>query len=786
MSPDFLFVVVAVYFSSSTAAAYNVTNLQAKVILDSGWWCDHMNSTLDHCHWYGITCDSDGRVTHVRLHLVPKCNTGMNIAKLNLSYFASLIQLDLSDSGIHGSIPSEIGMLSNLSYLFLDRNFLTGELPFEIANLTQLLHLNVSHNQLTGFILPAMRDLTYLQKMDLSMNRFEGSIPSTLALLSNLSFLDLSRNFLAGAIPFSVANLTRLRYLDLSHNFLDGIMPPQIGDLISLDSLNMSRNNLTGYIPSSIALLSKLSLLDVSRNLLVGSIPFSIANLTRLQYLDLSHNHLDGIMPSGVGNLILLRDLDMSQNNLTGSIPSSISHLMSLTHLDLSRNSISGQIPSSIGNLQLLDYMDISHNNLSGQIPNSLACFDQYPRNVDLANNYFTNQFPKCLSSDQSSKCYNHSNIIVMSAAAGVLTSALIIALVMLYLKKYKDGKSIQNKATMLRNGDLFSIWNFDGNLAFQDIIAATEDFDIRYCVGTGGYGSVYRAQLPTDKVVAVKKLHRLEAEELIFDRCFNNEIKMLTQIRHKNIVKLYGFCLHKRSMFLIYEYLEKGSLFYALRNGDEAEGLDWNTRVEIVKDIAHALAYMHHDCNPPIVHRDLSSNNILLNSESKGFVSDFGTARLLHSDSSNQTVIAGTCGYIAPELAYTMAVTEKCDVYSFGVLALEILIGKQPQDLISSASMTNVMLNEVLDERLFPPRTKSVIQDITFVVLIGLACLHDKPKSRPTMKWVSQKFLSGRKSMNCRPPHEISLMELKNYSMHVVSEVSCEQGDIDIEMSTF
>ncbi|XVE83813.1 hypothetical protein DITRI_Ditri16bG0117400 [Diplodiscus trichospermus] len=292
---------------------------------------------------------------------------------------------------------------------------------------------------------------------------------------------------------------------------------------------------------------------------------------------------------------------------------------------------------------------------------------------------------------------------------------------------------------------------------------------------GTGGYGSVYKAALPSGKVVALKKLHQSEAEQPVFDRSFRNEVQVLTEIRHKNIVKLHGFCLHKRCMFLIYEYLEKGSLFCALRIDVEAEELDWSKRVNTIKSVAHALSYMHHDCSPPIVHRDISSNNILLNSESEALVSDFGTARILDPDSSNRTVIAGTHGYIAPELAYTMIVTEKCDAYSFGVLALETLMGRHPGELLSAISSSscaqNVMLNEVLDPRLSPPRNERMVQDIAFLAVVAFACLRTKPKARPSMKTVSQEFLHNQSSI-LLPLHEISLMELKNHEMLMGGEI--------------
>jgi serine/threonine protein kinase len=211
---------------------------------------------------------------------------------------------------------------------------------------------------------------------------------------------------------------------------------------------------------------------------------------------------------------------------------------------------------------------------------------------------------------------------------------------------------SIKNKygnTMATKHGDLFCIWNYDGKIAHDDIIRATEDFDMRYCIGTGAYGSVYKAQLPSGNVVALKKLHGYEAEVPAFDESFRNEVKILSEIKHRHIVKLYGFCLHKRIMFLIYQYMEKGSLFSVLYDDVEAIEFNWRKRLNIVKGVASALSYLHHDCTTPIVHRDVSSGNILLNSEWQPSVSDFGTARILQHESSNRTIVAGTIGYIAP-----------------------------------------------------------------------------------------------------------------------------------------
>ncbi|KAL5767386.1 hypothetical protein ACOSQ2_014169 [Xanthoceras sorbifolium] len=191
---------------------------------------------------------------------------------------------------------------------------------------------------------------------------------------------------------------------------------------------------------------------------------------------------------------------------------------------------------------------------------------------------------------------------------------------------------------------ELLSISNFDGRILYADIIKATNNFDAMYCIGKGGHGSVYKTKLPSASIVAVKKLHYpYPNRENIFRKEFLNEIKALTEIRHRNIVKFYGFCSNAHHSFLVYEYLEKGSLDTILSNEEKAKGLDWPKRLNIIESVAQALSYMHHDCSPPIVHRDISSKNILLDQDYQAHVSDFGTAKLLKLDSSNQTGFAST-----------------------------------------------------------------------------------------------------------------------------------------------
>ncbi|KAI9152963.1 hypothetical protein LWI28_003655 [Acer negundo] len=513
----------------------------------------------------------------------------------------------------------------------------------------------------------------------------------------------------------------------------------------NLENLSVSSD----YIPEELGNLKNLVSLDLSRNNIQGTIPHGLTKLTKLNYLILSSNQLSGQIPITIEALFNLEHLELSNNFINGTIPFELEKMPVLRYLDVSYNNLSGDIPYFLDSMSWMSFINLSYNYLGGEISENLV--NRYSLQAFIGNKGLCSEFggfPPCITHNLPATPPNNEY-----EPTAVDTVASVI-LFLLY--------------TITKTGDMFSIWNYDGKIAYEDIIESTEDFDIRYCIGTGGYGSVYKAQLPSGKVVALKKLHHFESEESTFAESFQNEVRILSEIRHRNIVKLYGFCLHKQCMFLVYEYMERGSLYYCLHNDDEAIELHWTKRVNIIKDIAHALTYLHHNCTPPIVHRDISCNNILLNSESEAFVADFGTARLLHSDSSNRTIVAGTCGYIAPELAYTMAVTKKCDVYSFGVVALEVLMGKHPQELLSSLSSSsyqNIRLIDVLDSRLSPPIDHTVVQDIALASSIALACLHSEPKFHPTMKCVSQEIVSGRKMVQ-KPIHEITMAQLQKPEM--------------------
>ncbi|KAK8278145.1 hypothetical protein V6Z11_D09G021300 [Gossypium hirsutum] len=597
----------------------------------------------------------------------------------------------------------------NLSYEFIievgDR---FGKLNF--SSFPNLVLLDLSDRQLGGKIPHQIGNLSALKHLDLSRCGLSGELPPSLGNLTQLEGLEtlsLSRCGIVGPIPSALGQLLNLKYLSLSRTKINGSIPFEVGFLSNLTYLYLYNNKTGWFNPfcfgSNIEKLKNINFLSITNNSFTGHIPLALCCWTKLKFIYLDKNQISGSIPSCLGKLFNLRELDLDSNLLECLIPEEIGNLANLTSLSLSQNKLSGSIPEEIGRLFHLSNVNLSFNQLSGSIPILSAT---KLRIIDAGNNC------NKISLDPFEGNSRLSPFMCPSP-------------------------------------------NYDGKIAYEDIVAPTEDFDFSYCIGVGGYGSVYRAQLPCGKVVALKKLHRLEAEIPAFDKSFRNEIKFLTEIQHQSMVKLHGFCLHRRSMFLIYEYMEKGSLFCNLRDEVEAVEMDWTKRVEIIKGIVHALSYLHYDCSPPIVRRDISSNNVLLNSSFEAFVADFGTAKTMDLESSNQTIIVGTCGYVSLELAYTMVVTKKCDVYK--VLSW----------LSSSTSLVNTRLIDVLDSRLPLPMSQLVAQNLARIATLAFACLNPQPKSRPTMKEVCEEFLCVQTSLGI-PLRMISFLQLVNREMHI------------------
>ncbi|XP_076899007.1 leucine-rich repeat receptor-like protein kinase PEPR1 [Bidens hawaiensis] len=679
-----LLLLIPFFMLSETTANDFSTSLEAEALLATDWW-PHVNASQHHCNWPHVYCNEAGSVVSINFFNYDLQYLG-NMESLNFASIPNLERFSIEYCKLEGSIPEQIGLLSNLTYLSLYGNLLTGNLPVSMANLTGLRQLYLSKNQLSG------------------------------------------------PIPRSYGSMVSLKVLDLSTNQLNASIPNEISNLKNLLTLNLGNNSFDGPFPSNFGSLSRLKTLNLGMNSISGRIPLEMANMTSLQRLDLNHNNLVGLI---YGSLSRLSYLDVSSNQLSGNL--SFQEPCKLQHLDISMNRLTGAF-TGLHVCSDLKYLDLKSNNFVGEeLNNNLTTITPSPSSVQ------DREFGLSSNTTSIEHMRRKKPVHLLAIFLPIILGLCFLFLVYVCYKKHDD-KENKIQPETLKHGNVYSILNFDGTIAYEDFIAATEDFDLKYCIGTGGYGSVYQAKLFNGKIFALKKLHRFEADQPAFDKSFKNEIYVLTNLRHKNIVKLYGFCLHKKCNFLVYDYMENGSLFCALSDSESAVDMGWMKRVNIIKDVAHALAYMHHDCSPPIVHRDISTNNILLNSEMEGFVGDFGAARLLDPDSSNQTVIVGTLGYIAPELAYNMIVTEKCDVYSFGVVALETIVGKHPGDMLSLlnnySNSHGKALDNILDKRLPYPTDGSTKKEIMRVYNAALACILTDPKCRPTMRNVSQELL--------------------------------------------
>jgi tRNA A-37 threonylcarbamoyl transferase component Bud32 len=305
-----------------------------------------------------------------------------------------------------------------------------------------------------------------------------------------------------------------------------------------------------------------------------------------------------------------------------------------------------------------LTSIDISNNELEGPLPDILAfrnaTSDSVKNNKGLCGHIdgLTPCFPKNQRKKKSSKA-----VMLIAVFAGIFVVIVLVGIFMCARKWNKKTMTITEQINPIE--DLLSIWSFDGKMVYENIIEATGDFDSEYCIGQGGYGSVYRAELSTGQVVAVKRLHN--SKEFLkskIEKSFISEIQALTELRQRHIVRLLGFCSHVRNSFLVYQFVDGSNLQNMLMNHEQVQNFKWINRFNVVKGVADALSYMHHEISPPLVHRDISSKNILIDENFEAHVTDFGTARFLNQNSSYQTSFAGTFGYTAPGMfPFTMKV---------------------------------------------------------------------------------------------------------------------------------
>ncbi|KAL0364997.1 UNVERIFIED_CONTAM: Leucine-rich repeat receptor-like serine/threonine-protein kinase BAM1 [Sesamum angustifolium] len=665
----------------------------------------------------------------------------------------NLVHMDLSSCELDGSIPAELGNLKSLDTLYLHINRLSGPIPKELGNLTNL-----------SFV----ADYPKLETLALWMNNFTGFIPRNLGQNQSLQDLDLSSNKLTGTIPKNMCASKLLSILILRVNFLFGSIPEDLGSCSSLVRVRLGQNYLNGSIPSGLIYLPELYFLELQNNMLSGPLSENSntsLNQTKLGQINLSTNKLSGHLPFSISHFPSLQILLLSENSFSGPLPPSIGELHQAVKLDLSGNALTGEIPHEIGNCVHLDYLDLSQNNLSGPIPEEISSI----RNLNYLNlswNHLNETLPDSIGSMKSLTTAdfsfnNLSGMLPVSGQFSVFNASSFTG------NQQLCGPLLKNPCRSIR---ITRLPGKPHNLDFRasDILECLKDGNV---IGRGGAGVVYHGKMHNGVEIAIKKLLGFDGINS-HDHGFKAEIRTLGNIRHRNIVRLLAFCSNKDTNLLIYEYMRNGSLGDAL-HGKKAGTLSWNLRYKIALDAAKGLCYLHHDCSPLVVHRDVKSNNILLNSSFEAHIADFGLAKFLVDGGASQcmSAIAGSYGYIAPEYAYTLKVNEKSDVYSFGVVLLELVTGHRPVgdfgegvDIVQwIRCSTNCNREEVT--RIIDPRLTVVPKDEAMhLFFVAMLCVQENSVERPTMREVVQMLSEfPRRS----PEHQSSSSSISHQLQH-------------------
>ncbi|XP_040380863.1 LRR receptor kinase SERL2 [Oryza brachyantha] len=482
---------------------------------------------------------------------------------------------------------------------------------------------------------------------------------------------------------------------------------------------------------------------------LSGLLAPSIGNLTNLETVLLQNNNITGPIPAEIGRLASLKTLDLSSNQFYGEIPNSVGHLESLQYLRLNNNTLSGPFPSASANLSHLVFLDLSYNNLSGPIPGSLA------RTYNIVGNplicdanreqdcYGTAPMPISYSLNGSqagalppARTKGRKFAVAFGSTAGVM-GFLLLAAGFLFWWRHRRNRQILFDVDdqHLENVNLGNVKRFH----FRELQAATDSFSSKNILGKGGFGNVYRGQLPDGTRVAVKRLK--DGNAAGGEAQFQTEVEMISLALHRNLLRLYGFCMTATERLLVYPYMSNGSVASRLK---AKPALEWATRKRIAVGAARGLLYLHEQCDPKIIHRDVKAANVLLDDGCEAVVGDFGLAKLLdHRESHVTTAVRGTVGHIAPEYLSTGQSSDKTDVFGFGILLLELVTGQTALEFGKSSNTKGAMLDWV--KKMHEEKKLEVLVDkglrrgydqveLEEMVQVALLCTQYLPAHRPRM----------------------------------------------------
>eukprot|EP01018_Ginkgo_biloba_P027913 Gb_24893 [translate_table: standard] len=672
-----------------------------------------------------------------------------------LTNCSRLQKIRLHHNRLTGVLPSAIGQLSPiLSILSLASNIIGGKIPHEIGNLSSLTFLNLSSNLFTGSIPSSLKELEKLERLFLDDNRLHGSIPSEIGELKQLGLFSAGSNLLSGRIPDSLAHLPQLRNLYLHHNQFSGNIPVSLGECLNLEVLDLSHNQFTGSIPPNVAGLPNLNIyLNLSWNSLQGRLPPEISKLTMVLNIDISGNHLSSRIPDTLGSCIALEYLNLSHNAFHGSIPDSVGKLQNLQDMDLSSNFLSGEVPQSLKKLKMLPYVDFSFNNLTGEISMKSIFANQSIIALFIGNRGLcgptTYGLPAC------AKHSNHSLLkrVVVSVSVTAFIGCGLIVIVILW-RYHSQRRRLHKSSSLSRKLE-------HPRITYEELVSATNGVDSVNLLGVGSFGSVYKGILRDGTTVAVKVLD-LQNEEA--HKSFKRECKVLARVRHRNLVRIITCCSNLEFKALILQFIPNQSLEKHLyptdgqqSNGGDVCELRLSERLKIAIDIANGISYLHHDCFLQIVHCDIKPSNLLLDDDKTAYVTDFGIARLTCKDwvdSFTCTIaLKGSTGYVAPEYGFGGKVSTKGDVYSFGIVLLEMMTRKRPtDDMFVEGLNLRKWVRLAFPERIMEVIDRSLVSDdengngrnkeetsncIIQLTNVGLMCTNESPEERPSMKEV-------------------------------------------------
>ncbi|XP_057524311.1 probable leucine-rich repeat receptor-like protein kinase IMK3 [Amaranthus tricolor] len=669
--------------------------------------------------WVGIKC-AQGQVIVIQL---PWKTLGGRITE-KINQFQALRKLSLHDNLIEGSIPSSLGFLPNL------------------------------------------------RGLQLFNNRFSGLIPPSLGLCHLLQTLDLSHNFLIGTIPPSLANSTKLYWVNLSYNSLEGPIPNELTRSIGLNVLALQYNNLSGVLPINLGKLSSLKILDLSHNVIKGSFPSSISSFSSLSTLNLENNNLVGVLPENIGNLQNLSMLNLRKNRIEGRIPPSIGNLSTLKELDLSFNHFNGEIPHTISDLPSLSFLNVSYNHLSGSVPIELTHkfnSSSFIGNLQLCGFSSSNPCPTQAPSASSGIQEQAKKGRKLSIKDAILIAAGILILVMLILccilmfclirkrgrsRRDREGVAATGRAPQVEKGSPSGapevkagetggkLVHFDGPMVFtaDDLLCATAEI-----MGKSTYGTAYKVTLEDGSQVVVKRLREKITKG---QKEFEAEVNVLGKIRHPNLLALRAYYMGpKGEKLLVLDYIPKGSLATFLHARAPDTHVGWPTRMRIIQGMARGLFQLHNNEN--IIHGNLTSSNVLIDQNNAAKIADYGLSRLMTaSAAANVIATAGALGYRAPELSKLKKANTKTDVYSLGVIILELLTGKSPGEAMNGVDLPQWVAsivkeewtNEVFDLELMKDAS-TIGDELLNTLKLGLHCVDPTPASRPEVQQVLQQL---------------------------------------------